>query len=54
MKDTLSQLPGVAEVDVDFDAKVAHCKMESKDTKLDTDAAIAALAKEKFKASVVE
>jgi copper chaperone CopZ len=52
VKNALSQLPGVAEVNVDFDNRIAHCKLESED--FDTKAAIDALAAEDFKATVRE
>lgn len=50
VKNALSQLPGVAEVNIDFENKIAHCKLESKD--FDTKAAIDALAAENFEATV--
>ena len=52
VKSALSQLPGVAEVEVDFANKIAHCSVESDD--FDTKSAIDALAAENFKATVRE
>ena len=52
VKNALSQLPGVADVNVDFGNKVAHCRVESED--FDTNAAIEALAAENFEATVRE
>ena len=51
-KNALSQLPGVAAVNVDFPNKIAHCKLESGD--FDAKAAIEALAAENFKATLRE
>lgn len=52
VRNALSELPGVAEVKVDFPNKIAHCTLESDD--FDPQAALDALAAENFKATVRE
>ena len=52
MKNSLSSLPGVANVTVDFDARVAHCKTNPEE--FSTDKALEQLAGIGFPATLVE
>ncbi|MEO8498563.1 MAG: hypothetical protein ABI614_26165 [Planctomycetota bacterium] len=51
MKDTLSSLPGVANVTIDFENKIAHCKTNP--DKFNTAKAMDALAEVRFPATLV-
>ena len=52
MKDSLSALPGVADVKVDFDNRIANCKTNPKE--FNTEKAMETLAGIGFPATVVE
>ena len=52
VKGALAELPGVAEVAVDYDTKLATCKVDT--AKFDKDAAVDALTAADFKDSVVQ
>lgn len=53
VKETLEDLPGVLQVNVDFETKTATCALEESQ-QLDSDAALAALAEAGFKDSALQ